>query len=426
MESGTLVKWHKKPGDKIDAGDLLFEVTTDKATVEHTAIDEGWLRQILVKEGEDAVVNQPVAVFTAEKDETLEGYTPEGAAPEKKETPKAQEPSSEKKAPVSDTEVPAERPSSGESTFRQPAFVPSEPIEDYEFEFPTEAVGKRIPATPLARKIAKEKKLDLSTVKGTGPSGRITSRDLDTAQPMGFTAIGRGELPHIKPGTYEEVRLTTMRKAIAKRLQESKSFIPHFYVAQTINAEALVHVREQLASAGLKLSYNDFVIRACALCLRNHPKINSGFNSVNNTIILFKTIDISIAVTLEEGLITPIVRHADYKSLGELSVEVKSLAKRAREGKLLEQEYKGGSFTISNMGMFGVTGFQAIINPPQSSILAVGAIEDTPVVKNGQVVAGKTMNVTLSVDHRVVDGVAAAEFIRSLKKMLESPAVLLV
>ena len=263
-------------------------------------------------------------------------------------------------------------------------------------------------------------------MKGTGPGGRIVQEDLERAQPEGLVVFGFGKLPTIKPGSYEEEKLTPIRKVISKRLQEAKSFIPHFYVRQMVNAQPLVQIREQLRNMGLKVTINDCVVRACALALREHPNINSGFNSVNNTIIRFKTIDISIAVTLPEGLITPIVRHCDYKNLGEISVEIRNLAKRAKEGKLAMEEYKGGSFTVSNLGKFGVTDFQAIINPPQGAVLAISGINNVPVVKNGQIVPGKVMNINLSSDHRVIDGAQAAEFVKTVQKYLENPASLLI
>jgi pyruvate dehydrogenase E2 component (dihydrolipoamide acetyltransferase) len=230
----------------------------------------------------------------------------------------------------------------------------------------------------------------------------------------------------LAPGTYEEVALTPMRKVIAQRLQQAKSYIPHIYVRQEIDALPLSEAREQMKQGNLKVTINDFVIRACALALREHPNANSGFNSATQSIILFKTVDISVAVTVEGGLITPIIRHADYKNLGEISVEIRELAGRAKTGKLQPSEYKGGSFTISNMGMFGVTDFCAIINPPQSCILAVGGIEETARVKNGQIVVGKKMSLVLSADHRVVDGAEAAKFIKSVQKYLENPALLLL
>jgi len=413
MEEGTVVKWHKKVGDKVEANELLVEVATDKATIEYNALDEGYLRKILVPEGKSAVINQPIAIFTEKANESIEGYAPQGpAAPKTEAKPEApKEPSMKPSAPTT-------------SAMQQPSFAPEPPLESYEFEFPTS--GQRTAASPLAKKLAKEKGLDLTSVKGTGPKGRVTSRDLDLAQPDQAVTFSRREMPKIAPGTYEEVALSPMRKVIAQRLQQAKTYIPHIYVRQEIDAAALWEAREQLKKGNVKASVNDFVIRAVALALREYPNINSGFNSVNQSMILFKTIDISVAVSVEGGLITPIIRHADYKNIGEISVEIKELAARAKAGKLQPEEYKGGSFTISNMGMFGVTDFAAIINPPQSCILAVGGIEECPVVRNGAVVVGKKMGLILSADHRVVDGAEAAKFIKTVQKYLESPALLLV
>jgi pyruvate dehydrogenase E2 component (dihydrolipoamide acetyltransferase) len=234
------------------------------------------------------------------------------------------------------------------------------------------------------------------------------------------------QAPTTPPGTFEEIPTSPMRKVIGQRLQQSKSFVPHFYVRQEIDAEPLIGAREQLKNGGMKITFNDLIIRASALALRECPEVNSGFNSVTQSIIMFKTIDISIAVSMEGGLITPIVRHADYKNVGEISVEVKELADRARQNKLQPNEYKGGSFTISNLGMFGVSDFVAIINPPQSAILAVSGIEDCVRWKNDAAVPGKKMNLTLSSDHRVIDGALAAKFMKTLQKYLENPAILLV
>jgi len=288
-------------------------------------------------------------------------------------------------------------------------------------------IEKRIKASPIAKKLAREKGLDLTSVKGTGPGGRIMKRDLERAQPLGVVGFGqRREFPTLKPGTFEEESLSPMRKVISQRLQEAKTFIPHFYVQQTIDAQPLVRFRDQLRKMGIKLTYNDCVVKACALALRDHPVINSGFNMVNNSIIRFKTIDISIAVSIPEGLITPIIRHADYKKLGEIAVEIRTLAQKAKEGKLELHEFKGGSFTVSNLGMLGITDFQAIINPPQAAALAVSGINNVPVVKEGQVVPGKVMHITLSSDHRVIDGVAAAKFIKTVQNFLENPVSLLI
>ncbi|HEX2582996.1 MAG TPA: 2-oxo acid dehydrogenase subunit E2, partial [Chlamydiales bacterium] len=371
MEEGTISKWHKKVGDKVEAEDLLVEVATDKATVEYNALDGGYLRKILIAEGGHAMVNQPIAIFTVDAKESIEGYPPKDEQPAAKK---------EEKGAVKAEAKPVQASGIG---VQQPAFVPEPPLENYEFGFPTGSPKKRIAASPLAKKLAKEKGLDLSTVKGRGPSGRVTSHDLDLAQPDQTVTFGKRETPLIAPGTFEEIPLTPMRKSIGTRLQQSKSFIPHFYVRQEIDADPLFYAREQLKNGGLKVTFNDFIIRAAALALKEHPRVNSGFNSVTQSIILFKTIDISIAVTINAGLITPIVRHADYKNLGEISLEVKELAARAKAGKLHPEEYKGGSFTISNLGMFGVSDFVAVINPPQSVILAVAGIEECVRFKNG-------------------------------------------
>lgn len=421
MEEGTIVKWHKKEGEKVAAGDLLIEVATDKATVEFNALDGGYLRKILIGENKEARVNQPIAILTEKQDESIEGYKPEGAAPA------AEKPAPAKAAAPAEQEA-EEAPAStkGAVMRQQPVFAAEAPLANYTFEMPTEALEGRVRASPAARKIANEKGLDLTTVKGSGPDGRIMVEDLEKAQPSGAVVFGRRETPDIAPGTFELETLNPMRKVIAQRLQEAKSYLPHFYVTLTVDAEPLAALRDQLRNLEVKLTYNDFIVRACALALREHPNVNSGFDSTQNALIRFKTIDICVAVSVQGGLITPIVRHADYKNVGEIGVEIRALAKRAKDGKLEQHEYKGGSFTVSNLGMYGVTEFQAIINPPQAAILAVGGVLDVPVVKKGAVVPGKVMNLTLSSDHRVVDGVAASEFLKTVQKYLENPASLIV
>lgn len=422
METGTIAKWHKKEGDVIAAGDVLFEVATDKATVEYNALDDGILRKILVKDGAEAAVNAPVAILTETKEESIEGYAPQGIVE------KVQAPREEKK--VVKEEVPAEvlvaaaAPATG--GLPMPKFVPEPPLEGFEFQKGGAMVQGRLLASPLARRLARERGIDLSTVKGSGPHHRVMSRDLDLGQPAAIAAFGRKERPTFPAGYYEEETPNQVKKIVGKRLQESKTFIPHFYVTQEIDAGPLVAAREQLKNQGIKVSVNDFIVRATALALREHMTINSGYHSVNNTLIRFKTIDICVAVSMEGGLITPIVRYADFKNLGEISVEVRDLAKRAREGKLEKHEYSGGSFTISNLGMYGSTEMVAVINPPQAAILGVGGIQDRAVVKEGKVTAGKTLAFTLSSDHRVIDGADAAQFLRSLKGLLENPAILLV
>ncbi|MBF8262565.1 MAG: pdhC [Parachlamydiales bacterium] len=412
MEEGTIAQWHKKAGDHIQSGQLLLEVATDKATIEYNALDDGYLRKILVNEGQTAAVNQPIAVFTVQPHESIEGFPAASSAM--------------KESSVPYTVAPVAKAVTG-AAMQQPAFVPEPPLKNYQFAFPTGNISERVLASPLAKKMAKERGLDLSTIKGSGPKGRIVSRDLDLAQPNLAVTFGRREMPDVLPGTYEEVALSPMRKIVGLRLQEAKTFIPHFYIRQEIDAAALTLVREQLKSYNIHLTVNDFIIRAAALSLRDHPSVNSGFHSVHQTIIQFKTVDISVAVTVDGGLVTPIIRHADYKNIGEISVEVKELAARAKSGKLEVHEYKGGSFTISNLGMYGITDFAPILNPPQAAILGVGGIEDCVRIKaNGKASAGKKMNLILSLDHRVVDGAEGAKLIKTIQKYLENPAVLLI
>lgn len=375
MEAGVIAKWHKAPGDKVESGDLLLEVSTDKATVEHNALDEGFLRQILVQEGSDAVVNQPIAIFTETADESIEGYAPEGV---KTEQPKA--------AAVAPQAAPVQTT--------------------------TASSGERIIASPLAKKLAKLQNIDLKGIRGSGPRGRIVSKDLQAAQAA--------------PTSSNELPLSPIRKVISQRLQEAKSTIPHFYVAMEIDAENLVDFREHLSKLEVKVSINDCIVKAAALALKEHPQVNTGFNAKNQTIIQYPSIDISVAVSLDSGLITPIVPQADLKSISEISTDIRGLVKKAKEGKLAPAEFQGGSFTVSNLGMFGVSTFTAILNPPQAAILAVGGILDQPVVKNGVVKAGKVMHLTLSADHRVIDGVLAAQFLGTLKKFLEQPISLLI
>ncbi len=414
MEEGEIVKWHKKEGDQVKEGDLLFEVATDKATVEYEALDSGFLRKILINEGQDTQVHEPVAIFTVTAGESIEAFKKEDALKEKS------------LAANGEKEKPAFKEPAATVSIGQVTFTPEPPLTDYKFKFPKAPLEGRGFASPLARKLAREKGVDISTVKGSGPNGRVMSCDLDLAQPDVPINFGRCSLPKFLPGSYEEESLTPMRKAIGGKLQASKTFIPHFYVRQEVNVKPVISVREQLKLSGIKITFNDFIVRATALALKECPTINSGFNSADNKIIRFKTIDIAIAVSVDDGLITPIIRYADYKNLGQISVEVRQLASLAKKGQLTADQYRGGSFTISNLGMFGINDFQAIISPPQASILAVGGIRDQPVVENGKIVPGKTLTLSLSSDHRVIDGADAARFLKTIQKFLESPSVLIV
>lgn len=376
MTSGIIAKWHKREGDQIAPGDVLFEVSTDKATVEHQALDGGWLRKIVAPEGAEVEINQPIAVLTETQEESIESYSPESVKPEKAIS-----------SPVHQN---------------APRKVATPQTQE----------KSRVAASPLARKLAKEKGLEIATIKGSGPGGRVMSRDLE------------GLRESIEPGSTVEEPLSPVRKVIARRLQEAKNSIPHFYVKQTVSAEALVSARNQLDNGGVKLTYNDFILRACALALRTYPEVNSGFHPVNQTIIRYQTIDVCVAVSIPEGLITPIISRADQKSLQEISQEVKDLAKRAKEGKLQPSEFQGGSFTVSNLGMYGIDEFIAVINPPQAAILSVGGIRQVPVVKEERIFPGQELSLILSADHRVVDGAAAARFISKVCHYLENPALL--
>lgn len=414
MEEGSIVKWHKKEGDFVKADELLFEAATDKATVEYNALDAGYLRKILVQENQVTKVNRAVAIFTETADESIEGYTPDGIQDEAKvATPES-------------AEVAEGAPATKATSVQGVAFIPEPPLENYEYEWQSGEPVDRLKASPLARKMAKEKGVDLLTVKGSGPDNRIVAKDLEMAQPASVVAFGRHEKPLEIPGSYEEIPLSPMRKVIGDRLQASKMFIPHFYVQQDIDMGAAVSTYEQLKKEGIKVTYNDMVVRAASLALREYPSINCGFNSETNAIIQFKTIDICIAVSVDGGLITPIIRHADYKNMGQLSKEVRHLATLAKKGKLAPEQYKGGSFTISNLGMFGITDFQAVINPPQAAILAVGGIIDKPLVKEGTLCPGKVMTLSLASDHRVIDGADAARFLKRMKELLECPSLLLI
>jgi pyruvate dehydrogenase E2 component (dihydrolipoamide acetyltransferase) len=419
MEEGTIVQWKKKVGDYVKAGDVLFEVATDKATVEHTALDEGFLRSILIKDGKDAKVNQAVAVFTEKQEEDISSYVPEGLIQEEK-----------KPEPVQAFDalptLPQKEERKGGAISAEPSFIPEKPLDTVVFPFPVGSCDPHIKASPYARKIAQEQGIDLSTVQGTGPQQRITSRDLALGQPDTSVSFGRRHAPTLPAGSYVEEALSPMRKVIAQRLQQSKTWIPHFYVTQEVSMEPLIALRDQLKSGGVKVTFNDLIVRATALSLREHPEINSGFNSVSQSIIRFQTVDISIAVSVPAGLITPIVRYADYKNVGQISVEVRALAEKAKAGKLAREEYVGGSFTISNLGMFGITEFKGIINPPQAAILSVGGLQEKPVVRQGKVVPGKTMILSLSADHRVIDGADGAKFLKTLQKFLENPSLLLL
>ncbi|WP_080141796.1 pyruvate dehydrogenase complex dihydrolipoamide acetyltransferase [Chlamydia suis] len=415
METGTLVKWLKKAGDEIHFGDVLLEISTDKAVLEHTAPEDGWLLEILVKEGTKIPVGTPIAVFSTEKNITYDL---------KQLLPLQEAVSTDEPTKI----VPNTSSQQDNSHYAGPsmAIVGFRPEPPLTTPLTIKNPGDPVSASPLAKKLAKEQNLDLSGVAGSGPGGRIVKKDLEKAPPLRIAGFGYPEAPEVNPGTYVEEPLSPIREAISKRLQAAKTFIPHFYVRQRIYASPLLALLKELQAQNIKLSINDCIVRACALTLKEFPEINSGFNSVDNTIIRFSTIDISIAVAIPDGVITPIIRCADRKNVGMISAEIKALAARAKLSALKEEEYKGGSFCISNLGMTGISDFTAILNPPQAAILAVGSVEEQPIVLNSELAVGSTCMLTLSVDHRVIDGYPAAMFMKRLQKLLEAPSVLLL
>lgn len=420
MEEGTLAKWLIKEGDTVSSGDLLAEIETDKATMEFEAVDEGVVGKILVAEGTEGVkVNSPIAVLLEDGEDASAAETASSA-------PKADAPSQA---------APAE-PSDAAAASAPPAL--------------TSQSGDRVFATPLARRIAKDKGLDLSAIKGSGPRGRIIKADVENAQPGAAKPATSPDAPKVdalgqKPAMptgmssdqvikmfegrdFEEVKLDGMRKTVAARLTEAKQTIPHFYLRRDIRLDALLKFRgqlnKQLESKGVKLSVNDFIIKACALALQEVPDANAVW--AGDRILRLKPSDVAVAVAIEGGLFTPVLKDAHLKSLSALSAEMKDLASRAKSKKLAPHEYQGGSFAISNLGMFGIDNFDAVINPPHGSILAVGAGVKKPVIgADGEITAATVMSVTLSVDHRVIDGALGADFLKAIAANLEEPMMIL-
>jgi pyruvate dehydrogenase E2 component (dihydrolipoamide acetyltransferase) len=416
MTEGTLARWLKKEGEKVVAGDVLAEIETDKATMEVEAVDEGVLGKILVADGTAGVkVNDPIAILVDEGE-----AVPSAGPPAVKPAPKAASP-----APVAE------------------AAPPPAPVANGHAEG-----GERLFVSPLARRMAKQAGIDLSTLKGSGPNGRIVKVDVEAAQkgakpaaapppvPVAAAAPPPKPAPVSAPppaitAPHRLVPNSTMRKVIARRLTEAKQQVPHFYVTVDVELDALLKLRADLnarspkdGAGAFKLSVNDLIIKASAAALRRVPKVNASYS--DEAIVLYDDVDISVAVSIEEGLITPIIRQADRKGLAAISNEMKELAGRARAGKLKPEEFQGGGFSISNLGMFGVRDFAAIINPPQGAILAVGAGEQRPVVKQGALAVATVMSCTLSVDHRVVDGALGAEWLAAFKAIVEDPLSLML
>ena len=407
MKEGNLAKWLKKEGDKIKSGDVIAEIETDKATMEVEAVDEGTLGKILVQDGtENVAVNACLALILedGEDKKALENYQSKSVV---SAAPAKAEPKKEEKSASSN--VPATVSSVATSSFQD---------------------SSNIKASPLAKRIAKENNVNLASLSGTGPRGRIIKDDV-----LEFVNSGGAKSGIVRRSSQEfrAVKNGNIRKVIAKRLLESKQTVPHFYLSCEFKIDKLLEVRAAIneaadhdasGNAAYKVSVNDMIIKAVAMALNKVPEANSSWT--DDAILIYNNVDISVAVAIDGGLITPIIKNADQKTIPAISVEVKQLVKKAREGKLQPEEFQGGSFSISNLGMFGIDNFAAIVNPPQSCILAVARAVEKPVVEHGQIKVANMMNVTLSSDHRSVDGAVGAEFLKALRRYIEHPISMLV
>lgn len=404
MTEGTVARWLKKVGDKVKSGEILAEIDSDKATMEFESFYDGVLLHIGIPEKKGAPIDAILAIIGQPGEDISKILEAEKSKPQKSEAKPAP---AAAPAPVS---APAPKPA--------PAPAPR-PVQAVTSVAPRAHVSEsRIKASPLAKKLAKDQNLQISMIPGSGDNGRVTKRDIESYL-HGAPAAGK-----VMQESFTEETVSQMRKTIARRLGESKHTAPHFYLTMEVNMEELVKVRETInAVSSTKTSYNDFIIKATAAALREHPKVNSSW--LEDTIRYNNHIHIGVAVAVDEGLLVPVVKFADGKTLSGIAAEVKEFAQKAKEKKLQPKDWEGNTFTISNLGMFGIEEFTAIINPPDACILAVGGIKQTPVVRNGAVVPGVVMKMTLSCDHRVVDGATGADFLQTLKTYLENPVLFL-
>lgn len=403
MTEGTIVAWHKKEGDEVQSGDLLAEVATDKATMELESYEDGTLLYIGVKEGDAVPVDDIIAII-GEKGVDYKPLLKSNKKGEKKAEAKSDK---KEEKPAKKEEKDTSKPAKSESS--------------------TDNSG-RVKASPLAKKMAKDKGIDISEVKGSGDHGRIVKKDIENFKPAEKSAAVHGSTPaavQVGEESFEEVSVSQMRKTIARRLAESKFTAPHFYLTMEINMDKAIAARESINKISpVKVSFNDMVIKATAAALRQNPKVNSSW--LGDKIRFNHHIHIGVAVAVEEGLLVPVVRFADSKSLAQIAGEVKELGGKAKNKELQPKDWEGNTFTISNLGMFGIEEFTAIVNPPDACILAVGGIKQTPIVQDGEMKIGNIMKVTLSCDHRVVDGAVGSAFLKSLKGFLEDPVTILV
>jgi pyruvate dehydrogenase E2 component (dihydrolipoamide acetyltransferase) len=416
MEEGKLARWTVAEGDVVASGDVIAEVETDKATMEVEALEDGIIHKIIIAEG-DVKVGTAIGIMVEEGGTVPEGYMP----------------SNEEAKPAKAEEAAPAAPAITEVKKAAPAPAPQKKIEVAKKPQATGAkVSNKLPsqggakASPLARKLADELGIDLDYVNGSGPYGRITKADVEAAAVNGNGGAGSSVFKR-DVNEMKQIPLTPMRRAIANRLTESKQQTPHFYLSMDVKMDEVLKVRKDLnanADGKFKLTVNDFVVRACALALHDYPQANASWNV--DEVIEYGSVDISVAVAIEGGLITPIVFDAENKNIFDTSADVKGLVKQAKEGTLKPEQFQGGGFSISNLGMFGVKNFQAIVNPPQAAILAVGGTEQKVVVENGDMTVASVMNLTLSVDHRVIDGALGAEVLGRIKHYLETPTLLVV
>ncbi len=436
MTEGTLVAWKKKKGDKVSAGEVLAEIETDKATMEWEAPEDGMLTEIYVEEGGKVNVGDKIAFIGGEDEEAPKEEAPAKKEEKKPEEAKAKEKEPEEKEEKKKPEEREEKEPTAEK--REEKKIDKKPEAKAEKPAPRIDNGEeaRVKASPVARRIAAELGVDLSSVNGTGPEGRVTETDVraaakskTTSAPQKPAAVAKPE-PTVKAGEGARIQLSGMRKIIAQRLVESLGPVPHFYLNIDIDAGPLMAAREELKSAGedaetAKITVNDFVLKAAVQAAVKVPRVNASFDG--DTIVQYADVDLGIAVAIEDGLLTPVIRAAQNKSLREISELAKDLAHRARNKRMKPEEFQGGTFTVSNLGGMGIDSFFAIINPPQGFILSVGLITKTAVVDDcDQIVVGHRMNIGMSCDHRVIDGALGAEYLKELRHLLENPALLLV
>ena len=438
MEEGQLSRWLKKEGDKVSMGEPLAEIDTDKATMEMQALGNGVLRKILIQDGESAPLGQLIAVI-GEPDEDISALLSEAGSVQTPQPQSEAKPSSpgEEKEPVASNEGRAEsKPGDAADAEPPPATEPSGTTAQSVGAGGNGDQGGRLIVSPLAARMAAESGIDLRTISGSGPGGRIIKRDVEgllagKAAPATAPAAGDYQQTAVQqspaaPSAYRDVPASEMRRTIAKRLVTSLGPIPHFFLTTEIEMDRAAEMRSSINALDpeLKVSINDIIIKVAAAALRQHPQVNASFQ--DKVVRYYEHADIGVAVAIEDGLITPIVRSADQKSLGQIASEVRDLAGRARNRKLRPEEFLGATFSISNLGMLGIDEFTAVINPPEGAILAVGAMSPKPVVRENEIVIRQMMRVTMSCDHRVIDGATGAKFLQTFKKILENPLFLVV